>query len=85
MLAVLFENGSVVDLWINHRSKVKQIEALSGKGRMLILNRGFYSMKCFMEFPDRREGLKSESQFKRKPIICYYCNEAGQYKPACPD
>ncbi|GFU55747.1 retrovirus-related Pol polyprotein from transposon 297 [Trichonephila clavipes] len=32
-----------------------------------------------------KDSLETDNQFeKRRPIICYYCNETGHIKPVCP-
>ncbi|GFT86958.1 CCHC-type domain-containing protein [Trichonephila clavipes] len=60
----------------------------SGKGKNVgPLNRDPYKHEVSHGTSQiRREGPRArESQFeKRKPIICYYCNETGHIKPVCP-
>ncbi|GFU02235.1 retrovirus-related Pol polyprotein from transposon 412 [Trichonephila clavipes] len=60
----------------------------SGKGKHIgPLNRDPYKHEVSHGSSQiRRECPRAgESQFeKRKPIICYYCNETGHIKPVCP-
>ncbi|GFU21898.1 retrovirus-related Pol polyprotein from transposon 17.6 [Trichonephila clavipes] len=60
----------------------------SGKGKNIgPLNRDPYKHEVSHGSSQiRRECPRAgESQFeKRKPIICYYCNETGHIKPVCP-
>ncbi|GFV07331.1 retrovirus-related Pol polyprotein from transposon 412 [Trichonephila clavipes] len=60
----------------------------SGKGKNIgPLNRHPYKHEVSHGSSQiRRECPRAgESQFeKRKPIICYYCNETGHIKPVCP-
>ncbi|GFT18342.1 retrovirus-related Pol polyprotein from transposon 17.6 [Trichonephila clavipes] len=60
----------------------------SGKGKNIgPLNRDPYKHEVSHGSSQiRRECPRAgESQFeKRKPIICYYCNETGHMKPVCP-
>ncbi|GFS94488.1 retrovirus-related Pol polyprotein from transposon 412 [Trichonephila clavipes] len=60
----------------------------SGKGKNIgPLNRDPYKHEVSQGSSQIREGVPQggDNQFeKRKPIICYYCNETGHIKPVCP-